>query len=124
MDDDFNYIRDQGTISRLGRRDFLRSTLVFLPIGRNNHWSMSTADMSTNKIYHEDPISGTHSNEGKDDATILKLLLKDMAKHTGAEFNAIKWTCYSSRHNKLPQQNGIIDCGVFTYAYTNYGNKT
>ena len=42
---------------------------------------MATADMSTKKIYHEDSISGTHSKEGRDGATILKHLLENIAKH-------------------------------------------
>ena len=72
MDDDFNYIRDPRTIARFGRKNILGLTLVYLPVGRNNHWSLATADMITKKIYHEDPISGTHSDEGRDGATILK----------------------------------------------------
>ena len=60
----FNYIRDQRTIQRLGRTNILRATLVFLPIGRHNHWSMVTADMLTKKIHYEDPISGTFSVRG------------------------------------------------------------
>ena len=59
--------------------------------------------MIMKKIYHEDPISGTHSDEGRDGATILKQLLEDIAKHTGAEFDAKEWICYSSRHNKPPE---------------------
>ena len=48
---------------------------------------MATADMTTKKIYNEDPISGTHMNEGRDCATILKQLQEDIAKHIGAEFD-------------------------------------
>ena len=48
---------------------------------------MATADMRTKEIYHEDPISGTHIDEGRDGAMILKQLLEDIAKHTSAEFD-------------------------------------
>ena len=103
MDNNFNYIRDQRTIERLGRTNILGATLVFLPIGRHNHWSMVTVDMLTKKMYHEDPISGTHSDEKRNGATVLKQLLEDIAKHTGAKFDENEWTCYSSRHNKPPR---------------------
>ena len=102
MDDNFNYIKDQRTIERLSRTKILDATLVFLPIGRHNHWSMATADMRTKRIYHEDSISGTHSDEGGDGATILKHLLEDIAKHTGEDLDMKEWTCFSSRSNKPP----------------------
>ena len=84
MDDNFNYINDQRTIERLSRTNILEATLVFLPIRRHNHWSMATADMRIKMIYHEDPISGTHNDEGGDGPIILKHLLEDIAKHRGA----------------------------------------
>ena len=102
MGDNFSCIRDQRTIQRLGLTNILGVTLVFLPIGRHNHWSMVTADMLTKKIYHEGLISGTHSDEERDGVTELIKLLKDIAKHTGEKFDENEWACYSSRHNKPP----------------------
>ena len=46
--------------------------------------------MRTKTIYHEDPITGTHSDEERDGATILKHLLDDIAKHTDASFDVKK----------------------------------
>ena len=40
MDDDFNYISDKRKIEQLSRRSLLESDMVFLPIGRNGHWSL------------------------------------------------------------------------------------
>ena len=117
MDDDFNYIHDERTIAQLSRRHIFRSQIVFLPVGRNGHWSLATADMRTREIYHEDPISGAHGNRNKNGATIMLNLLADTAKMAGEEFDASSWTCYNSRYIRPPQQTGYVDCGVFVCAY-------
>ena len=116
MDNEFNYISDTRTIAQLGRANILGSTLIFLPIGRNGHWSLATANTQVKKIYHEDPISGTHSDAGKDGASIMLQLLADVAKHNGEQFDTEEWTCQSSRQIDPPQQTGIIDCS-FVCAY-------
>ena len=59
MDNDNNYISDHRTIVQLSRLNLLEAKLVFLPIARQHHWSLATANMCKKQIYHKDPISGT-----------------------------------------------------------------
>ena len=99
MKDNFNYIKNQRIKKRPSQTNILGATLLFLAIGRHNHWSMTRADMRTKNIYYVDQISSTHSDDERDGATVLKQLLEDIAKHTGACFDVKEWTCYSSRHN-------------------------
>ena len=55
MDDEFIYRSDTRTITLLSRRNLFESDMVFLPIGRNGHWSLATADLRTRNIYHMIP---------------------------------------------------------------------
>ena len=63
--DDFNFIYDGRTIAQISQKDILGSQMVLLLVGRNRHWSLATANMRTQNIYHEDPVSCTHGIRDK-----------------------------------------------------------
>ena len=117
MDDDFNYICNQWTITQLSRINLLESNMVLLPIGRNGHWLLATADLRTRTIYHDDPVRGIHGTLIRNGATLLKDLLTDLEHHMGNNNDKGNWTCYNAVNTQAPQQTGNIDCGVFVCAF-------
>ena len=104
MDDNFNYIGDQRTITQLSRRNLLESYMVFLLIGCNGHWSLVTADLRTQTIYHDDSIRGIHGTLNRNGATLLKDLLTDLEHHMGINNNKGNWTCHNSVSTQATQQ--------------------
>ena len=52
MDDELSYISNQRILAQLSRTNLLESNMVFLPIGRNGHSSLATANMRTQNIYY------------------------------------------------------------------------
>ena len=112
-----NYISDPGILTHLSRADLFGSSLVFLPIARNGHWSLATADLRTHTIYHDDSMRGTHGTTGRNGATLLRDLLVDVARHMGIDTDIENRTCRSSNTLTMPQQTGTTDCGVFVCAY-------
>ena len=119
MDNNFNYINDPVTIAHQRRFNILGSTFICLPIGRNGHWSLATANTQARTIYQDDSSSGTHSDTGKDGASIMLQLLANVAKHKGGQFHTKEWTCQSSRKIDPPYQTGGIDCAGFRVCIRN-----
>ena len=106
MDDDFNYISDLQTIIQLSRKNIFESDMVFLPIGRNGHWSLATADLRTRNIYHDDSLRGTHGTRNRNGATLLKDMLTDLENHLGINNDKSSWICHNSVDTQAPQQTG------------------
>ena len=90
---------------------------VFLPIGRSGHWSLATADTRTRTRYHDSSRRSTQETQNRNGATVLKRQLTELEKHLGINNDISDWTCHSSADTQLPQQPGIIDCGVFVCAF-------
>ena len=91
--------------------------MVFLPIGRNGHWLLATADLHTRTIYHDDSIQGTHGTLTKNGATLLKDVLTDLEHHMGINNDKSNWTCHNSVNTQALKQTGTIDCGEFVCAF-------
>ena len=117
MDNNFNYINDPVTIAQLRRFNIQGSTFICLPIGRNGHWSLATVNTQARKIYHEDSSSGTHSDTGKDGASIMLQLLANVANTKGNSFTRKSGHAKAPERYTHPSRQEVLTVRVFVCAY-------
>ena len=106
MDDNFNYVSDLRTIKQLSRNHLFEGDMVFLPIERNGHWSLATADLRTRNIYHDDSLRGSHGRRNRNGTTLLRDMLTDLENHQGINNDKNSWTCHNSEDTQAPHRLG------------------
>ena len=109
----FNKVENEGAASLkrwmkragVGGGNILKCERLFLPINKNNHWTLLIINGTNKTIEYLDSLGGSPTKYFKIARDLLKAEL-------GTKYDATKWK--DSQRDRSSKQDNGSDCGVFT----------